>query len=315
MIYSKCLPGVCASVLSLVLAAVAPDARAAGVDNILIDPDQESVSATSYYATFGQIPSKMADNSGLSFPLPTGTPLPVNDSAYPTHDTALIDMYRSGKDTHPDLFFSLDGAYALTALHYWNFNGDNRASHPTGGDRETPDDGINAVDIAVSYSSVAGPYTTVGTYVLQPAPVQPTYTGVTLPLGTTVAAKFVRFHVESNFSPPGPDASSYFGMSELRFIGGSQPGDANLDGVVDFKDLLVLAQNYGKTTGVTRATGDLTGDGKVDFADLLVLSQNYGRSLTSVAAPAVTSAPEPAGIALCAVAAMATLRRRRSTDL
>jgi hypothetical protein len=55
------------------------------------------------------------------------------------------------------------------------------------------------------------------------------------------------------------------------------PGDANGDGRVNFADLLILAQNYGKT-GATYSQGDFTGDGTVGFADLLILAQNYGRT-------------------------------------
>ena len=54
-------------------------------------------------------------------------------------------------------------------------------------------------------------------------------------------------------------------------------GDANLDGKVDFNDLVILAQNYGKT-GVFWQDGDFNYDGKVDFADLVKLAQNYGKS-------------------------------------
>jgi len=279
----------------------------------IIDPDQESISATSYYPTFGQVPSKMVDNSGLSSHLPTGSPIPASDAAYPTHDTLLTDMYRSGKDTHPDLFFSMGGVYSIDSLHYWNFNGDNTASHPVGGDRERPVDGIQSVDIAISTSSVAGPYTTIGTYTLAEAPVRPDYTGATLSLGTNVAAKFIRFHVNTNFSPAGADQSSYFGLSELRFIGHSQPADTNLDGRVDFADLLTLAQHYGTPSGASLATGDVNGDGKIDFSDLLFLAQNYGQSLPSAASPlaAVSSVPEPAIAVLAAVAPLVVRRRRR----
>ena len=56
--------------------------------------------------------------------------------------------------------------------------------------------------------------------------------------------------------------------------------DFNHSGKVDFADLLILAQNYGKT-GVTNAQGDANGDGKVDFADLLILAQNYGKAADS----------------------------------
>lgn len=300
----------------LVVACCAFVVRSARADNnILIDPDQEEISATSYYPTFGQIPSKMADNSGLSFSLPTGTPIPASDLAYPTHDTVLADMYRSGKDTHPDLFFSLDGGYALSGLHYWNFNGDNRASHPTGGDRETPSDGINSVDIAVSTAGVAGPYTTVGTYALQQAPAQADYTGLTLPLGLTAGAKFVRFHVNTNFSGAGPDTSGYFGLSEIRFIGQSYEGDVNTDGAVDFADLLTLAQHYG-LSGATRSLGDLNSDEAVGFSDLLLLAQHYGEQFGIVPQVAtglasVASVPAPTTLALLPMVFGALLLRRR----
>lgn len=51
-------------------------------------------------------------------------------------------------------------------------------------------------------------------------------------------------------------------------------GDANLDGQVSFADLLLLAQNYGKTSA-NWDQGDFNYDGKVGFDDLLLLAQNY----------------------------------------
>ena len=48
-----------------------------------------------------------------------------------------------------------------------------------------------------------------------------------------------------------------------------RPGDANDDGKVDFADLLILAQNYGKSPGQTFSTGDFNNDGSVGFDDLL----------------------------------------------
>jgi len=59
------------------------------------------------------------------------------------------------------------------------------------------------------------------------------------------------------------------------------PGDANGDGKVDFADLLVLAQNYGKSSGAVWTDGDFNGDGNVGFDDLLILAQNYGAGSTS----------------------------------
>ena len=51
-------------------------------------------------------------------------------------------------------------------------------------------------------------------------------------------------------------------------------GDANHDGVVDFGDLALLAQNY-NMTGRTFANGDFDYDGDVDFQDLVILAQRY----------------------------------------
>ena len=59
--------------------------------------------------------------------------------------------------------------------------------------------------------------------------------------------------------------------------GSSIPGDANADGVVDFKDLVILASHYGQQSGATFAQGDFNGDGKVDFSDLVLLAQYYGK--------------------------------------
>jgi hypothetical protein len=52
-------------------------------------------------------------------------------------------------------------------------------------------------------------------------------------------------------------------------------GDANLDGQVNFADLLRLGQNYGRT-GANWDQGDFNYDSKVNFDDLLRLAQNYG---------------------------------------
>lgn len=52
-------------------------------------------------------------------------------------------------------------------------------------------------------------------------------------------------------------------------------GDANIDGDVDFEDLVSLAQSY-NATGVTWTHGDSDYDGDVDFNDLASLAQHYG---------------------------------------
>lgn len=59
-------------------------------------------------------------------------------------------------------------------------------------------------------------------------------------------------------------------------IGYTFSGDANLDGAVNFTDLLITAQNYGGLSGKTWITGDFTYDGKTEFVDLLAVAQNFG---------------------------------------
>jgi hypothetical protein len=103
-------------------------------------------------------------------------------------------------------------------------------------------------------------------------------------------------------------------------------GDVNLDGAVNFDDLLKLAQNYGLLTGADWVDGDSNRDGKVDFDDLLALAQKYGSSLLDDGAVqvdwamnqtfatewqrALTLAPEPT-LAGALIAIAPCLRRRR----
>ena len=48
-------------------------------------------------------------------------------------------------------------------------------------------------------------------------------------------------------------------------------------GKVDFADLAILSDNYGRDVDVAFAEGDFDGDGDVDFADLVILANNFGR--------------------------------------
>ncbi len=59
------------------------------------------------------------------------------------------------------------------------------------------------------------------------------------------------------------------------------PGDANLDGVVSFKDYIVLESQFGHTnTKWTNA--DFNGDGTVDFKDYVILEANFGSGLQAI---------------------------------
>ena len=92
----------------------------------------------------------------------------------------------------------------------------------------------------------------------------------------------------------------------------SLAGDANMDGSVTFADFLALQNNYNKPGDWSQ--GDWNYDGQVTFADFLILQNNYNKTLPASAltpsALTTSSAPEPASLALLAIAAPWLLRRR-----
>jgi len=57
-------------------------------------------------------------------------------------------------------------------------------------------------------------------------------------------------------------------------------GDINLDDVIDYKDLAILAAAYGKSEGEPgfNVNADLNRDGKIDYKDLAILAANYRMS-------------------------------------
>jgi hypothetical protein len=100
------------------------------------------------------------------------------------------------------------------------------------------------------------------------------------------------------------DATHTIGFSSAGLIKWTLYGDVNLDGKVDFNDLLTLAQNYGRANA-SWYQGDFNYDGKVDFADLLKLGQNLGQTLpTLAAASAGVHRPQPLDLV--------ALKRRRA---
>jgi fibronectin-binding autotransporter adhesin len=119
-------------------------------------------------------------------------------------------------------------------------------------------------------------------------------------------------------------AVTYNGSGDV-FVTAALPGDANLDGAVNFDDLLSLAQNYNATSH-TWSQGDFGGNGAVEFNDLLILAQNYGSALLASGAWAMDEqthaslnvdwararslVPEPAMVGLLGLGSVALLRRR-----
>jgi len=104
-------------------------------------------------------------------------------------------------------------------------------------------------------------------------------------------------------------------------------GDANLDGRVDFSDLVRLAQNYNTNVSASGdgwwSRGDFTYDGITDFSDLVKLAQNYNTALPSASIPGAPAAfqsdlaavfarvPEPTAPPILFLASVALTRRRK----
>jgi hypothetical protein len=102
-------------------------------------------------------------------------------------------------------------------------------------------------------------------------------------------------------------------------------GDANLDGVVNFSDMVRLAQNYNNVSGTMWwSQGDFTYDGKVDFNDLIRIAQSYGMAAAGEAVPAgapvsfeqdlaaaFASVPEPGAIGFVGSAGLVAMGRRK----
>lgn len=100
--------------------------------------------------------------------------------------------------------------------------------------------------------------------------------------------------------PDGNYRATITGVTDLQGTAMTSPflfnfrelaGDVTRDGTVNFDDLLVLAQNYGRT-GMTWTGGNITRDGagNVDFDDLLALAQRYGSTLITSATSSASTA-------------------------
>lgn len=86
---------------------------------------------------------------------------------------------------------------------------------------------------------------------------------------------------------------------------GTLPGDADLNGTVEFSDFLKLSNSFGEAAGWNGGDGDC--NGVVQFADFLTLSSNFGASA------AAATVPEPGSLQMIVIGCFALigLVRRR----
>jgi autotransporter-associated beta strand protein len=104
------------------------------------------------------------------------------------------------------------------------------------------------------------------------------------------------------------------------------PGDANLDGMVNFNDFLVLQNNF-NSPDTTFAQGNFNYDATTNFNDFLILQNNFGTAIAGLTAAvskeeyamvmSITSSgavPEPTAIGLLGLGAAGLLSRRRRAN-
>jgi hypothetical protein len=123
----------------------------------------------------------------------------------------------------------------------------------------------------------------------------------------------------------GENGGTFLGQqvgADALLVRATLTGDSNLDGNVDFQDLVALAQHY-NTVNPLWSAGDFNYDDSVDFSDLVLLAQNYNSGLPAVASVAGSSGfqedfnaafatvPEPVATCFVPVAMVLLARRRR----
>ena len=93
---------------------------------------------------------------------------------------------------------------------------------------------------------------------------------------------------------------------------GLRPGDANRDFSVSFADFSALQANYNQAPGTKGwDQGDFNNDGNVSFADFSALQANYNQTSPAPTVAALAAVPEPASMALVAMAFGGALCVRR----
>ncbi len=90
------------------------------------------------------------------------------------------------------------------------------------------------------------------------------------------------------------------------------PGDADLNGVVDFRDAWTVLGSFRNGTGFTWVEGDFNGDGVVNMLDVEALRDNYdGTMPAGIAAAIAATVPEPGTLLLLTIGVAGSLARKR----
>jgi hypothetical protein len=104
-----------------------------------------------------------------------------------------------------------------------------------------------------------------------------------------------------------PGYSVTYDTAQRRLVLNVLPrADFDTDGDVDGADFLAWQQGLGTASGATKAQGDANNDGAVDGADFLSWQRQVGTM-----APTSHSVPEPAAVAMTAIAALVFFANRR----
>lgn len=149
-------------------------------------------------------------------------------------------------------------------------------------DREMTQDVSITLEEALATQITAGKLTLTNTTAGSPVGIgSVTYSGGNTVAKISFSALFLpngRYQLTLAGSGLSDVAGNFSAALDVQFT--QVAGDATNDGIVNFDDLLVIAQNY-NNNGRTFSQGNFNYDasGLVDFSDLLILAQNYGISV------------------------------------
>lgn len=144
------------------------------------------------------------------------------------------------------------------------------------------DQSLSSASIAASDLEMTNLATNVTTHPATATSLSADLKTVTFVLPTNVADGNYRLRIPAGAISGGNGAATTVNDDLTTYF---LAGDANRDRSVNFADLVILAQNYGKSSQ-TFSHGDFNYDGTVGFADLALLAQRYNTSILQAEAVA-----------------------------